>query len=451
MKSWIPQYDRRRRIEPGRAPRPPPSPGRGRRRRGAAAASAPVQPMPVDQRREAAGVRVPEVGVAAERGALGGAHAGEPRRPVLRVGQDRRGARGRLGEAAELPEELRPEVQPRGQPRRAGLREARAARRRTRRRARPARDARSRAPAAPARRPRRPAPPLAPWAVTAIAPTPCRACIVRAASRMKRPEPPRCRRADRAGRAAAGSAWSGRRSRRSVGAVDQRRLGVGLADVEDEDSWRAAPSCPYPMPAGSQGATMGRPRCPAIKAGAALTSPPHAGARYLEDASSWGGADACSTRRPATAWRTSGTTARRRGHERAGAAALPLEPARRRQADHQLRRRQHLGQGDGDGPADRRDGRGALGQGLGRRRRHDQARRLRHALHGEARGAEGPLPRRRARGRDGGLPAPLHLQPQPARRLDRHAAARLRAARRMSTTCTPTRSSPSPPRRTRRR
>ena len=33
------------------------------------------------------------------------------------------------------------------------------------------------------------------------------------------------------------------------------------------------------------------------------------------------------------------------------------------------------------------------------------------------------------RGRDGGLPAPLHLRPQPARRLDRHAAARLRAAR----------------------
>ena len=48
-----------------------------------------------------------------------------------------------------------------------------------------------------------------------------------------------------------------------------------------------------------------------------------------------------------------------------------------------------------EGPADRRDGRGALGQGLGRRRRHDQARRLRHALHGEARGAEGALPRRR--------------------------------------------------------
>ena len=63
--------------------------------------------------------------------------------------------------------------------------------------------------------------------------------------------------------------------------------------------------------------------------------------------------------------------------------------------------------------------------------------------------AEGALPRRRARGRDGGLPAPLHLQPQPARRLDRHAAARLSCRARMSTTCIPTRSSPSPPRRTR--
>ena len=44
------------------------------------------------------------------------------------------------------------------------------------------------------------------------------------------------------------------------------------------------------------------------------------------------------------------------------------------------------------------------------------------ALKGLYRGA-------RARGRDGRLPAALHLQPQPARRLDRHAAARLRAAR----------------------
>ena len=47
-------------------------------------------------------------------------------------------------------------------------------------------------------------------------------------------------------------------------------------------------------------------------------------------------------------------------------------------------------------PLDRRAGRSALGQGLGRRRRHDQARRLLHALHGQAAGAEGPLSRPRA-------------------------------------------------------
>ena len=114
--------------------------------------------------------------------------------------------------------------------------------------------------------------------------------------------------------------------------------------------------------------------------------------------------------------------------ERAGAAALPLQSARLRQAHHQLWRRQHLVQGDGEGPADRREGRGAVGEGFGRRHRLDQARRLRHALHGQARRPEEALSRRRARGRDGGLPAPLHLQPQSARRLDRHAAARLRAA-----------------------
>ena len=54
-----------------------------------------------------------------------------------------------------------------------------------------------------------------------------------------------------------------------------------------------------------------------------------------------------------------------------------------------------------DRSADRREGRGALGEGLGRRSRLDQARRLRDALHGQAQRAEGPLSRRRARGRDG--------------------------------------------------
>ena len=58
------------------------------------------------------------------------------------------------------------------------------------------------------------------------------------------------------------------------------------------------------------------------------------------------------------------------------------------------------------------------------------------------------LSRPRARGRDGRALQPLHLQPQSARDLDRHAAARLRAARAMSTTFMPTRSSRSPRART---
>jgi rhamnose utilization protein RhaD (predicted bifunctional aldolase and dehydrogenase) len=44
--------------------------------------------------------------------------------------------------------------------------------------------------------------------------------------------------------------------------------------------------------------------------------------------------------------------------------------------------------------------------------------------------------------------SPLHVQPEPARAVDRHAAAQLRSAS-MSTTRIPTRPSPSPPRRIR--
>ena len=117
----------------------------------------------------------------------------------------------------------------------------------------------------------------------------------------------------------------------------------------------------------------------------------------------------------------------RRRPLRAGAAPLSLEPSRRRQAHHQLRRRQHLAKLTETDPLTRRDGRGAVGEGLGRRSRLDQARRLRDALHGQAQRDEGPLSRRRARGRDGGAAAARDLQPQSARRLDRHAAARLPA------------------------
>ena len=84
--------------------------------------------------------------------------AAEPEGPVLRVGEDGGDARRRLGEAAELPEELRPEVQPRRQPRRAGLGEAGAGGVVGGGRARPGRRARSRAPAAPGRPRRRAAP-----------------------------------------------------------------------------------------------------------------------------------------------------------------------------------------------------------------------------------------------------------------------------------------------------
>ena len=63
-----------------------------------------------------------------------------------------------------------------------------------------------------------------------------------------------------------------------------------------------------------------------------------------------------------------------------GAAGLPLEPAGRRRAHHQHRRRQHLVQDDRDRPAHRRAGRSAVGQGLGRRPAHRQAREFLLAL-----------------------------------------------------------------------
>ena len=115
------------------------------------------------------------------------------------------------------------------------------------------------------------------------------------------------------------------------------------------------------------------------------------------------------------------------GPRRARPAALPLQPPRRRPARHQFRRRQHLRQSRRQGPADRRRRRGAVGQGLRRRSRLDEARRLRHPLSRQAARVGARLSRARARGRDGRAVRPLHLQPQPARGLDRHAAARLRA------------------------
>ncbi len=109
----------------------------------------------------------------------------------------------------------------------------------------------------------------------------------------------------------------------------------------------------------------------------------------------------------------------------AGTAALSLEPPGLGPAHHQFRRRQHLGEARRRRSADRRRHRGAVGEGLWRRPRLDEARRVCDALRGEAAGAEEALSRLGPGGRDGRPPAPLHLRPQPARRLHRHAAARI--------------------------
>ena len=74
----------------------------------------------------------------------------------------------------------------------------------------------------------------------------------------------------------------------------------------------------------------------------------------------------------------------------------------------------------GEGSADGRARDRAVGEGLGRRHRLDEARRLRHALHGQARIAEGSLQEPRPGRRDGSRAEPLHLRPQSARALDRH-------------------------------
>ena len=119
-------------------------------------------------------------------------------------------------------------------------------------------------------------------------------------------------------------------------------------------------------------------------------------------------------------------------------ARLPLEPARRRPAHHQHRRRQHLVEARPKRPAHRRAGRGAVGQGLGRRPAHEQARELLLAVPGQAArpadsvyAAHAPSAAPKTPAEDAhGRPVPaLHLQPQPARVVDRHAAARLRPGR----------------------
>ena len=109
-----------------------------------------------------------------------------------------------------------------------------------------------------------------------------------------------------------------------------------------------------------------------------------------------------------------------------------LEPARRRPAQHELRRRQHLREGHRDRPGHGRAGRAALGEGLRRRPRHADRERARGAAPRPAARARRRLPGRRARGRDG-----RRVRLQPARQgrrcpvdRHRHARARRRRARR---------------------
>ena len=110
-------------------------------------------------------------------------------------------------------------------------------------------------------------------------------------------------------------------------------------------------------------------------------------------------------------------------------APRALEPARRRPAQHELRRREHLGQGDRDRPGDGHAGRAAVGQGLRRRPRHaDRGRPRRPAARPAAR-ARRRLPGRRPRGRDGRGLRLLPARPWRRGAVDRHRDARPRRCR----------------------
>ncbi len=71
---------------------------------------------------------------------------------------------------------------------------------------------------------------------------------------------------------------------------------------------------------------------------------------------------------------------RSRPPEGRGSPRLPLEQAGRRPHAHEHRRRQHVVETDGDGSADGRRGRGAVGEGIGRRSADREARRVRVAV-----------------------------------------------------------------------
>ena len=113
-------------------------------------------------------------------------------------------------------------------------------------------------------------------------------------------------------------------------------------------------------------------------------------------------------------------------------ADLPQQPAGRRSADHQHRRREHQREDRRDRPADRRVRRGFVGQGQRRRPADEQARELRLALPGQGAGVGGQVRGCHAegcqdagRGRDGRHVPACHVQPEPESEQHRHAAARL--------------------------
>ena len=100
------------------------------------------------------------------------------------------------------------------------------------------------------------------------------------------------------------------------------------------------------------------------------------------------------------------------------------QPAGSGSAQHELRRRQHVGQGHGDRPGDRNARRAAVGQGLRRRPRHADRGGTGGPAARPAAGARRRLPRRRARGRDGRRVRLLPSRPRRRGAVDRHRDAR---------------------------
>ena len=113
-------------------------------------------------------------------------------------------------------------------------------------------------------------------------------------------------------------------------------------------------------------------------------------------------------------------------------ADRPVQPAGRRPAQHQLRRRQHLGEGHRDRPGHRCAGGAGVGQGLRRRPGHADPGRAGRAAAGPAARAGRRLPGRGARGRDGRRVRLLPARQGRGGAVDRHRDARAgrRAARR---------------------